>query len=360
MRDAIAQQYMDRQDLRRSVSAFASRLRYPTRASFALPANANLAVRPLANVAAGVALTVNGRNIRCPALSAGEIYQIGYFERGRTIAVSAGFDLLLHVGLGRYEVIRSNTYSPLEAFAGQRPGVWLDPSDMSTMFADTAGTIPITLNTPVALMFDKSSNRNHVHQPALASRPILRQALGRNYLDFDGIDDFVISQSVVRMKSLSQVTVCVGVRRDIQTFYGHVAEMSSNLTGVNGAWAIFSPSSARWEMRLKGNAALAQYQPMTYTAPIISVLSLVGDLTQASVATKFIPRVNKVIEQENVTGSTIGVGPFTDQLLYIGRRGGTTNPLDGRIYGLMFTGAALSGTTLTELEDWMNGKTGAY
>jgi len=48
-------------------------------------------------------------------------------------------------------------FSPIDLFALAEPGVWYDPSDISTLFQDAAGTTPVT--TPgqtVALMLDKS------------------------------------------------------------------------------------------------------------------------------------------------------------------------------------------------------------
>jgi hypothetical protein len=52
-------------------------------------------------------------------------------------------------------------FSPAALFALAEPGVWYDPSDLSTLFQDVAGTIPVTTpgQTPaqtVALMLDKS------------------------------------------------------------------------------------------------------------------------------------------------------------------------------------------------------------
>jgi hypothetical protein len=42
-------------------------------------------------------------------------------------------------------------------FANSEPGVWYDPSDMSTLFQDSAGTTPVTaVEQPVGLMLDKS------------------------------------------------------------------------------------------------------------------------------------------------------------------------------------------------------------
>jgi hypothetical protein len=48
-------------------------------------------------------------------------------------------------------------FNPIALFASSNPGVWYDPSDLTTMFQDTAGTTPVT--TPgqtVALALDKS------------------------------------------------------------------------------------------------------------------------------------------------------------------------------------------------------------
>lgn len=62
-----------------------------------------------------------------------------------------------------------------ELFAGGVPGVWFDPSDLSTLFQDTAGTIPVTgVEQPVGLMLDKSGNGNHASQATTTARPILR------------------------------------------------------------------------------------------------------------------------------------------------------------------------------------------
>ena len=42
-------------------------------------------------------------------------------------------------------------------FAANEPGVWYDPSDLSTLFQDAVGTLPVTgVEQPVGLMLDKS------------------------------------------------------------------------------------------------------------------------------------------------------------------------------------------------------------
>jgi hypothetical protein len=51
---------------------------------------------------------------------------------------------------------RGGGFNPATLFALNEPGVWYDPSDLTTMFTDTAGTTPATVGTGVALLLDKS------------------------------------------------------------------------------------------------------------------------------------------------------------------------------------------------------------
>ena len=50
----------------------------------------------------------------------------------------------------------SGAYSPRVLFTQGQQGAWYDPSDLSTLFQDAAGTIPVTgMEQPVGLMLDK-------------------------------------------------------------------------------------------------------------------------------------------------------------------------------------------------------------
>lgn len=63
--------------------------------------------------------------------------------------------------------------SPASLFANGEQGVWYDPSDISTLFQDNAGTTPVT--TPgqqVGKMLDKSGRGNHATQSTSTQRPI--------------------------------------------------------------------------------------------------------------------------------------------------------------------------------------------
>lgn len=53
-------------------------------------------------------------------------------------------------------------------------GAWFDPSDLSTLYQDDAGTTPVTaVEQPVGKIIDKSGNGYHATQSVTASRPVL-------------------------------------------------------------------------------------------------------------------------------------------------------------------------------------------
>ncbi|RTL99788.1 hypothetical protein EJV44_04720, partial [Ancylobacter aquaticus] len=88
---------------------------------------------------------------------------------------------------GRQRGVRR--WGPIDyLFAAGEQGLWLDPSDLSTLFQDTAGTIPVTApGQTVALGRDKSGRGNHLIQPVALSRPTLgRHPVGgrRNLLTY--------------------------------------------------------------------------------------------------------------------------------------------------------------------------------
>jgi len=82
-------------------------------------------------------------------------------------------------------------YSPASLsalFAGSIAGAWYDPSDIDTLFQDSAGTTPVTTaGQPVGLMLDNSGNDNHATQATAAARPTYETAPNR--VTIDAVDD---------------------------------------------------------------------------------------------------------------------------------------------------------------------------
>ena len=70
-------------------------------------------------------------------------------------------------------------------FANGDQGFFYDPSDLSTMFQDAAGTIPVTAaGQPIGLIRDKSGLNNHASSTSSSRRPIFEQKpiLGANFV----------------------------------------------------------------------------------------------------------------------------------------------------------------------------------
>lgn len=82
-------------------------------------------------------------------------------------------------------------YDLLTLFAGGKQGAWYDPSDLSTLFQNAAGTIPVTADgDPIGCMKDKSGNGYHATQTVSAARPIYRTDGVLHWFETDGVNDF--------------------------------------------------------------------------------------------------------------------------------------------------------------------------
>ena len=200
---------------------------------------------------------------------------------------------------------------------------------------------------------------NHASQSTTTARPILRQdAGGQYYLAFDGVDDFLATGSV-NLTATDKISVFVGVRKlSDAVAYGVVVE---NFSGSStGTFTIHAPAAAGTASYMfAGTGSMLPNRPQAtvttgYAAPITNVLTGLGNISGDS----NILRVNGTQVAQS-TGDQ-GTGNYNDFPIYIGSRGGTTLPLNGRIYSLIVRGATTTSPQLEQTEAWVNSKTGAY
>jgi len=89
-------------------------------------------------------------------------------------------------------VLFSSGFDTVSLFAAGQEGAWFDPSDLSTLFQDSAEppvTPVTTAGQSVGTMLDKSGNGNHARQTTTAARPTYQTGAGLHWLNFDGVDD---------------------------------------------------------------------------------------------------------------------------------------------------------------------------
>lgn len=92
----------------------------------------------------------------------------------------------------QFRATRVDAVDPIGAIIAAYPqaSVWYDPSDLSTMWQDAAGTIPAVVGMPVARIDDKGNLGLHATQATAANRPTLQHSGGNYCLQF-GDDDFL-------------------------------------------------------------------------------------------------------------------------------------------------------------------------
>lgn len=84
-------------------------------------------------------------------------------------------------------------YTPVTLFSAGQQGALYDPSDLTTLWQDAAGTVPVTKSgDPVGLMKDRSGNGYHAKQTVSASRPTYQTDGILHKLMFDGVDDWLL------------------------------------------------------------------------------------------------------------------------------------------------------------------------
>jgi hypothetical protein len=253
---------------------------------------------------------------------------------------------------GLYIVDAAPAWTPANLFASGEQGAWYDPSDFSTMFQDNAGTTPVTaVGQSVGKILDKSGRNNHATQATAAGRPVLRQdANSKYYLEFDGVDDS-LATAAINFTATDKMSVFSGVRKLTDTTTGMIVELG--VGGTNG-FSLYCPAIQAYQCISGGSVSVSLATPFTFAAPITSVLTQLANISGDSLKIS----VNTVLEGTNTADQ--GTGNYGNNNVYIGRRGGSSLPLNGRIYSLIVRGALSTTQEITDTETWVNGKTGAF
>ena len=175
------------------------------------------------------------------------------------------------------------------------------------------------------------------------------------YLAFNGVESCLITGNI-NFSATDKMSVFAGVRKLSDAALGVVTELSAATSTNNGTFCIFAPGSIlsdRYGWRSKGTiAAEPTATSSVYVAPSTVIYTGLGNITGDSA----ILRLNST--QISVVTTDQGSGNFGNYPLYVGRRGGTELPFNGRMYSLIVRGALTSSPQLEQTEQWVAAKTG--
>ena len=233
---------------------------------------------------------------------------------------------------------RRRRFSPASLFANGEQGAWFDPGDPASLFADSAGTVPASLDGPVGRIVDRSGRGNHAVQAIAAARPLLRaDSGGRRYLEFDGVDDRLSAGGMA---------------------LGHPWDRVSAIRQI--AWANGS--------RIFGNGSGATLAGLLYQNQAVMGLALFDTVAAAGNSGAAIGAKALVVERRNGAASQIQIGSGAPTSGHPGSTaangvtigadpgGGSASRL--AFYGLVMVKPALGAAALADLRAWLAARAG--
>lgn len=244
-------------------------------------------------------------------------------------------------------------------FANNEQGFVYDPNDLSTMYQDSEGTIPVTAaGQLVGLILDKSGQGNHARQTTSASRPILQRnaTTGANYLEFDGTDDFLQTANI-DFTATDKLSLFAGVQKMPATTVNMLCELSSNSAAGSQANAFYLAVP-----ETSGGTIFFRSRTTSGTNQIARVESGGGVRNCVITAKSDIPNDLNTISIDGVSSipstGDLGIGNLGNYPLHIGRRGGIQYPFNGHIYSLIGVGRLTTDAETATLEKLIAKNTG--
>jgi len=256
------------------------------------------------------------------------------------------------LGVNRLGVTKTSEafeWEPTNLFANSEQGAWYDPSDLTTLFQNSNGTTAVAVGDPVGYIADKSGNTNHAIQATSDRRPVLREAGGLYYLEFDGANS-CLATSAIDFSGGDQMSLSTGARKEGSSNQ-MIAELSDNIANNAGTFRLFG-NSTLWRYSSKGSS-LVSGTASPYNAPVTSILTGTSDIS----ADQLTIRVDGV-DKESVTTNQ-GTGNYGNYVLNMGaRNNGAAQPLTGDIYGLIVRNVVSNAADIAFTEAYLAAKSG--
>jgi len=227
------------------------------------------------------------------------------------------------------------TFDPATLFSSGQAGAWYDPSNLATLFQDSAGTIPVVAaGDPVGLARDRSGNGHDWVQATAAKRPTYQvDGNGKAYLLFDGIDDYLQATFALALP----FDRIAGIR---QVSWG----LNRYLFHSNGLAGLLFQNASSPQLRLSDGGGILQNNQLP--------VGETGVVTERHVAgaSKLAVNSNAYVAADAGSGTPASY-------VSVGASSNGSAPSNIRLYGMLMR-ASLSDGEIAQLRSWMAGKCG--
>lgn len=180
-----------------------------------------------------------------------------------------------------------------------------------------------------------------------------------HYLSFDGVDDWMQTGTIT--PGIDKAQVFAGLRK-LSDSIGILVGHGPDTNGGPGRFEILSSGwnspASRYGAGINITNLSRADSSANFAPPRADVILWQFDGAGSTTAEELIFRANGTAQTLSATDPPQGAGNFSEQQLYIGRRGGTTLPFNGNLYGLIVRfGANLSIYQITSAENWLAART---
>lgn len=248
-------------------------------------------------------------------------------------------------------------FSPLSLFASGAQGVWYDPSDITTLFQDAAGTTPVTaVGQTVKRWNDKSGNANNLSNTA-STWTYQIDSSGNPYVQTDGSQFLGLASGINWTWTTGTATLALAIKPNTAGLSKDICGVGSVVSSTN-VWSCQTFSGGMLMYR-RGSGTFGGRGSTTIgttTTTFVTTLNLSG-ATQATENAYFTTNGVSPTLTNYGTGDT-GGGIFSVGRFRLGSGGSGNDFFTGRIYQMVLTAVVESAQTLLSLETYCGSKSG--
>lgn len=246
----------------------------------------------------------------------------------------------------------SAAFSPLSLFASSERGGWYDPSDLTSMFQDTAGTVPVAADgDPVGRINDKSGNANHLLQATAGFRPLYKTSGGLHWLLFDGTDDWMTGTASPVIAGVD-ATGAAGYRMSTTAtgydrILGMIKTANADFSNVFGAAMLLKDGTNQGLSLFHNNQTITPGPAVAFDVDAVGLSQILASTI----------RVRKDADAFSTASPAITPALDADKIL-LGHDGTGSALFKGRVYGAIMIDRLLDSTEQSSVITYQAGKQG--